>query len=131
MCLNGFIRLTEDVDILVDPSDDNIRRLLDSLATFGEGHARELTPADLGDEEGAVRIMEAVENCQIDLFTRLRGLHWKDLQGDVTYFETQGARIPYLNAQGMIRLKQDSDREKDRIDVSVLRDILRQSPGES
>lgn len=125
VCLNGFIRLTEDVDILVEPSRENIERLLTSLRTFGEGYARELTPEDLGDEEGAVRIIEASENCQVDIFTRLRGFRWKDLQAYVVYFETEHARIPYLNAEGLIRLKRDSDREKDLIDVGALGEILR------
>ncbi len=131
VCLNGFIRLTEDVDILVEPSADNIRRLLDSLSSFGEGYARELTIEDLGDEEGAIRVIEAGEHCQIDLFTRLRGLHWEDLQDHVAHFETQGVRIPYLNAEGLIRLKKDSDRKKDLIDVSALTEIQRRLTGKS
>ena len=50
MCLNGFIRLTEDVDILAEPSKENLERLLASLRSFGDGHARELSLDDLGDE---------------------------------------------------------------------------------
>jgi hypothetical protein len=31
-----------------------------------------------------------------------------------------GIRIPYLNAAGLILLKQESRREKDRLDVAAL-----------
>jgi hypothetical protein len=123
VCLNGYIRLTDDVDLLVEPSPGNIARLLESLAGFGEGHARELTMDDFRDEEGAIRVIEAGENCQVDLFTRMGGLHWRDLQAHVLHFETQGARIPHLDAAGLIRLKERSKREKDILDVAVLRKL--------
>lgn len=37
--LNGFVRTTEDVDILIEASADNVDRLLRELGHFGEGHA--------------------------------------------------------------------------------------------
>jgi len=40
VALNGFLRTTEDVDILIESSADNVMRLLDALGDFGEGHAR-------------------------------------------------------------------------------------------
>ena len=49
VALNGFVRTTEDVDILIERSPENVGRLLDALSAFGEGHARELTAADFDD----------------------------------------------------------------------------------
>ena len=49
---NGYPRLTLDADILVDDRLDNLRRLLDCLAGWGEGWARELKPEDFAAEEG-------------------------------------------------------------------------------
>ena len=53
VCLNGFVRATQDLDLLVEASPANLRRLLACLATFGEGFARELSPEDFPMEEGA------------------------------------------------------------------------------
>jgi Nucleotidyltransferase of unknown function (DUF6036) len=39
VALNGFVRTTEDVDILIEASADNVVRLLDEMEGFGEGHA--------------------------------------------------------------------------------------------
>lgn len=58
VALNGFVRATEDVDILIDSSAENVARLLDNLRNFGEGHARELSPADFSDSEGAIPLQE-------------------------------------------------------------------------
>jgi hypothetical protein len=54
--LNGFVRTTDDVDILVAPDVANIDRLLQTLGQVGQGAARELVPADFSDEEGAIRV---------------------------------------------------------------------------
>ena len=119
--LNGFVRTTEDVDILVDADPENIRRMLDVLAAVGEGHAAELKIGDFTDEEGAVRL---VEDFPIDMFTRMGGRRYADM---LRYKrETSGdVRIPFVDAEGLILLKSNSRRERDRIDVDALRRLRR------
>jgi hypothetical protein len=125
VCLNGYVRLTEDVDILVAPDSDNILNLIRELSDYGEGFASELTPADFADEEGAIRIIEAIENCQIDIFVRMQGLHLDDFKGDIQHFRaSDGTQVPYLGSKSLITLKATSLREKDRVDVSVLKGLL-------
>lgn len=80
--LNGYVRLTEDVGILLEASPPNIGSFLDTMSAFGEGFARELSLEDFSDEEGAIRIVEESEQCQVDAFTRMSGLHFPDLLQD-------------------------------------------------
>lgn len=119
--LQGYVRLTEDVDLLVDDAPANLRLLLDTLAGFGEGFARELTVADFTDEEGAIRIVEETEQCQIDLFTRMSGRHYADVLADADHFDLRGHRIPYASKTSLISWKEHSAREKDRLDAMALR----------
>ena len=42
--LNGYGRLTQDTDIIVNETPENIGKLLRCLAGWGEGWARELKP---------------------------------------------------------------------------------------
>jgi len=122
VCLNGYVRLTEDVDILVGRGVENIQRLIQALSSYGEGFAAELTVEDFSDEEGAIRVVEAVENCQIDIFVRMQGLYLEDFEDDSKIFQTSsGINVPFLGSKSLIRLKSTSLREKDRVDVSVLR----------
>jgi hypothetical protein len=116
--LSGFIRTTEDVDILVARNTVNLNRLLETLGKIGEGAARELTADDFPDEEGAVRV---VEDFPIDLFVRMGGHRYEDLISFVRHVELDGEQVPYLGPQGLILLKKDSLREKDQIDVLALR----------
>jgi len=118
---NGYPRLTLDADILVDDRPDNLRRLLDCLAGWGEGCARELKAEDFAAQEGSIRVLEEFD---LDIFTRMRGKTLDDFRPHLRQLDTSSARIPYLSPADLIFLKQDSWREKDKLDVLALREIL-------
>lgn len=123
VALNGYVRMTEDVDILVEDSPANLGKLLAALAGFGEGFARELSVADFADDEGAIRIVEESESCQIDIFTRMGGLKFRDIARDAATHEISGRKIPYASKGSLIRLKSGSARERDLLDIAVLRQL--------
>jgi hypothetical protein len=122
--LQGYVRFTEDVDILLSNAAPNITRFLGVMSSFGEGFARELTPDDLGDEEGAVRIVEETEECQLDVFTVMSGRKFDDVLKDADVFDVAGRKIHYASKISLIRWKERSVREKDRIDAAVLRRMI-------
>ncbi len=119
--LNGFVRATEDVDILVNGAPDNLCKLLDCLKNWGEGWARELKVEDFAVEEGSIRVME---NFDLDIFVKMRGKTLADFRANLRYFEADGARIAYLSPLDLIFLKEGSWREKDKLDVAAMREIL-------
>ena len=126
VALNGFVRTTEDVDILVEASPENITRFLNELGNFGEGHARELRPADFSDTEGAIRI---IEDFPLDVFTIMRSKRYADLVGATKSARIDDVHVRYLNPEALIALKSDSLRDQDRIDVSALQSLKdRNSP---
>ena len=118
---NGYPRLTLDVDILVHDAPENLRKLLDCLVGWGEGWARELKPEDFVFQEGAVRVMEEFD---LDIFTRMCGKSLDDFRPRLRYLETGGVRIPYLAPEDLIFLKQGSWRDKDKLDVQAMREII-------
>ncbi len=120
VALNGFVRTTEDVDILIESSSENVTRLLGELGNFGEGHAHELRPVDFSDTEGAIRI---IEDFPLDVFTIMRGNRYADLIGATKTTRIADIEVRYLNAEALIALKSDSQRDQDRIDVSALRSL--------
>lgn len=114
----GYVRVTDDVDLLVEASSDNIERLIAVLSTFGAGAAAELTPADFPIEEGCVRV---AEDFDIDLFTLMSGRVYADLLPLAVEHEVDGEAVRFLGVEGLIRLKAPSLRPKDRLDVEMLR----------
>lgn len=118
VALNGFVRTTDDVDILIERSPENVTRLLAALSSFGAGHARELSFEDFDEAEGAVRV---IEDFPLDIFTVMRGHRYAELIDRIRQTEIRGTAINFLDPEGLIRLKQNSGREKDRIDIAALR----------
>ena len=119
--LNGYIRATRDTDIIVHEAPENLRRLLDCLAGWGEGWARELSVRDFDPAEGSVRI---IEDFELDVFTRMRGHALDDFRPRLRYLDIDTVRIPYLAPEDLIELKRESSREKDKIDVAALHEII-------
>lgn len=119
--LQGYVRLTEDVDLLVEGSAENIDLLLATLETYGEGFAAELSPSDFDDSEGAIRIVEETEQCQIDLFTRMSGRRYADVIADADTLVLRELPIRYASKASLIGWKENSVREKDKLDAMALR----------
>lgn len=112
--LNGHVRATEDVDLIIKRTKENIQRLISFLSSYGQGYGGELSESDFTDEEGAIRV---IEEFPIDIFVVMGGRHFEDLEKYKQTEDVLGRHIPYLNKEGLILLKQNSVREKDKIDV--------------
>ena len=119
--LNGHVRMTVGVDILVRRTDDNLNVLLAALSKVGEGYAQELCVADFPDEEGAVRV---IEEFPVDIFVRMNGETFESLESHIKHKDFSSTQIPYLDIDGLLILKSESLREKDQIDVIALRQLL-------
>ena len=119
--LNGYPRVTVDVDVLAHNSPENLRKLLKHLESWGEGAARELEVEDFALEEGSIRVMEDFD---LDIFVKMRGRTLDDFRPNLRYFDSEGAHIAFLSPADLIFLKDGSWREKDKLDVAAIKEIL-------
>lgn len=87
------MRLTEDVDILLDCEEGNLVCFLETLGDYGEGFAREFSLEDFVREEGALRLIEQSEGCQLDIFTVMSGKSYADLAEDAEIFKVQDLEV--------------------------------------
>lgn len=117
---NGYLRLTEDLDILVSDRPKNLTRLLEVLRQFGEGYARELTPGDFQREEGAIRVSEDFD---VDIFTVMGGQTLDDFRPRLRRHELTTCSFLHLSPDQLIKLKQNSWRDKDRIDTAAMKEV--------
>ncbi|HEV3189893.1 MAG TPA: hypothetical protein VGY54_05315, partial [Polyangiaceae bacterium] len=77
LALQGIVRLTEDVDILVDPTAENARRWVRALSRLPDGAAKELEGDEtLHTEPYAIRINDEFT---VDVMNSASGLTWQDL----------------------------------------------------
>jgi hypothetical protein len=119
--LNGYPRTTQDADILVHDAPDNLRQMLATLERWGEGWARELKPEDFVVAAGSIRVMEEFD---LDIFTRMRDQPLEYFRPRLRYWATQNVKIPYLSPADLIFLKEISWRDKDKLDILAMREII-------
>ena len=119
--LNGYPRLTLDVDILVGQGDENIRKLLNCLAQWGEGWARELKVEDFSPQPGAIRVTEEFD---LDIFTQMDGKPLDYFRPRLRHMRTGLVTIPYLAPEDLVHLKQHSWREKDKLDAAAMKEVI-------
>ena len=72
-------------------------------------------------EEGAVRVNE---DFPVDLFTLMRSRTFADFGATARRLEIDEIVVRYLAPESLIELKSASAREKDRLDIVALREII-------
>jgi hypothetical protein len=120
---HGFVRFSEDIDLLVDPSPENAKRWIAALSGLPDGAARELVGReDLFEKEGpyAVRINDEFT---IDVMPSACGHDWKELEPHAEVRMIDGVRVPLLGLEGLL-LTKEGMRDKDRADAAVLRGAI-------
>ena len=128
--LNGFLRATEDVDVLVRPTRENgerIKRALDFLHS-----ARDLDSAWFEPQAGDVENIRVADDLIVDILFAANGETYESVQPFVREIEVEGVPIRVLNIDGLLRTKTDT-REKDILDKRVLERIrsgLGEAPGD-
>ena len=120
----GLVRTTEDVDILIDPSPENQRRVREALLILPEQAIRELGADEDLQQWVVTRVNDEIT---VDLMTEACGVRYEEAKADVQVREVQGVPIPMANRQLMIKLKQ-SLRPKDQIDLQYLLQSEDQNP---
>ena len=120
MQLWGTTRATRDIDILIDPTEDNATRVLNALSQLGFGIAAEHSPRDIVSR--VVTMVGDIPN--VDILTRAWNVLWKDASVRATAFEVEGVQIPTASIEDLIASKQ-TGRLQDAADIEVLEEIRR------
>lgn len=113
--LHRVPRFTRDVDLLIEESEENFRRVIDALAQMEDGAARELQTKDFR-ENVVVKIADEVE---VDVSTRAWTVTYAEAALNAREEIVDGIRIPYLGLKELIRSKQ-TYRAKDKLDLEML-----------
>jgi hypothetical protein len=123
----GFIRATEDIDLLIARDRANQALVKQALEILPDRAIREL-----GDEDIAQWVVVRVnDDITVDLMTEACGVRFEDARDGIETEIIDGVSIPFASAALMLKMKQGV-REKDTADRSFLQQLLRaQKPPES
>jgi predicted nucleotidyltransferase len=125
MQLWGTTRATRDVDILIETTVANARRVLRALSRLGLAFARELLAEEI--VKRPVTVIGDMPN--VDILTVAWSVRYAEARPDATEFEVEGVRIPTISIEHLIASKQ-TGRLQDAADVEVLEEIRRLRGGD-
>ncbi len=114
---HGFVRMTLDLDLLIDPAPENAAKVLNSLEEFGFGSAgiglQHLTAL-------STAITLGMQPNQIDLLTKMSSAPTAEVlsRADETLLENLHVRV--VSKADLIQAKREANRPKDRIDLEEL-----------
>ncbi len=123
MGFHGLVRATEDLDLLIRATPENIERLRSALteAYDGDPHISEISSADLLGEYPAIRYYPPTGDLYFDVLTRLgESASYDTVEAEIK--ELAGTRVRVATPQALYQLKKGSLRRQDQVDAAVLRE---------
>jgi len=123
MGFHGLVRVTEDLDLFIRATAENVEKLRAAFRAVYEGdpHINDISAADLLGEYPSVRYVPPSGDLYFDVMTRL---------GDVASFESieaevkeeDGTHIRVATPAALYRLKKGTIRKQDHVDAAALRE---------
>jgi hypothetical protein len=119
LALHGYGRGTDDLDILVRPTEANAERVFCALAEFGTPVAAHGVNAGLFAREGYGYRMGVKPNL-IEVLTVVDGVTFDQAWMGHRTFELEGRPIPFIGRTALLANKRAAARPKDLADVTWL-----------
>ena len=119
--LLGLSRFTEDLDVFIEPTRDNVEKLKAALRTvFDDPSIDEITAEDLLGDYPAVQYVPPDGTFHVDILTRLgEAFRYEDLESAPIDLENVPVRV--VTPRMLYRMKKGTVRPKDWGDADALR----------
>ena len=118
--LHGYARATDDIDILIERTEENADRVLKALATLGYGFARAWTATEILKRQ----ITVIGDDPRVDIFTVAWSIKYAQAAPRSDTVAVAGVRIPLIGIDDLIATKR-TGRLQDAADIEVLEEIRR------
>lgn len=115
---HGFPRATGDIDIWVKADEINSINIYKALTRFGTP-LDQLTINDFANKGIIFQI--GVTPRKIDIITQLDGVSFDEADEDKIIVEVEGLKLPVLSFEKLIKNKLSTGRERDELDVKLLK----------
>ncbi|MEX2540629.1 MAG: nucleotidyl transferase AbiEii/AbiGii toxin family protein [Trueperaceae bacterium] len=118
--LHGLVRATEDVDLLLDPSADNVERLRLALRSiYDDPEIEKIEAADLAGNYPVIRYVPPGDSPPIDFISRLgTAFAYEDANWQV--IDLDGVTVRVATPESLYIMKHRTARARDQDDASRL-----------
>ena len=115
-------RYTKDMDILVEPSLENSRRIIKALEEFGFKGVG-LREADFSREGRIIQL--GYEPIRVDILTSIDGCCFDDVWKSRKVSRYGRQKVHFIGLKELIKNKRASKRKQDKIDLDILLELKR------
>ena len=118
--LHGYTRTTGDMDIWVNPSEENYNRLVKAFQSFGMP-VFDMTEKNFLDTSKFDVFTFGTSPISIDIMTKVKGLSFKEAFPEAASIELdEGLSVRLLSREDLLKAKRASGRAKDFNDIRHL-----------
>jgi hypothetical protein len=121
LAFHGAPRFTGDIDILVQPSSENAKKILSALDAFGFGSLN-LTVNDFQKTNSVVQLGNPP--VRIDIMTSITGITWEEADKGKQAGLYGNVPVCFLGREQYIANKRVTGRKKDLADLEALGEKL-------
>ena len=114
----GYPRATGDIDIWVETSEENSAHILEALNEFGA--PTDGVDTDTFSEKGIV-FQIGVPPRRIDILTEIDGVEFEEAYSQKEDIDLDGLQVSFISMIDLIKNKEATGRDKDRLDVKNLK----------
>jgi predicted nucleotidyltransferase len=114
----GYPRATGDIDLWVMASPENSEKIYQSLIQFGA--PMEQINEKTFSEQGVI-FQIGVAPRRIDVITKIDGVDFQKAWTARQEIAIDGLKVPFISKQDLIKNKESTGREKDKLDAKELR----------
>jgi hypothetical protein len=121
MAAHGVVRATQDVDLFVRATEENVARLRAALDdVFHDPDLEQLRADDLAGDYPVIKYVPPGAGYSIDILARLGGEYaYADIEVEIV--EIEGALVRVATPRMLVRMKRGTVREQDHADAAALR----------
>ena len=116
--LHGYVRGTGDMDVWVNKTKENYRKLITAFAQFGMPVFDMTVDAFLGDEFDVWGI--GVQPVRIEIMTAVKGLSFEDTYQQSQFYNEDGLQVRFLHLNHLLQAKKAAGRFRDLDDIDQL-----------
>lgn len=115
--LYGYPRYTKDIDILVEPSSKNAKKIIKALKEFGF-NSPGLTEKDFSQKNQVIQL--GYEPVRIDILTSIEGFDFARIWKNKTIAKFGAIDAFFMGRKELIETKRKANRDLDKIDLKKL-----------
>ncbi len=121
----GYTRTTGDLDLWVDPSEQNKAALMDTLRNLGFDNDDLEHIDNMNFKEATVFSMGTVPQ-KIDFLTKVSQVDFISAYSKVVFMTFDDLHLPFVHYNDLVLMKMTTGRTKDQADIEELQKIEKQ-----